>query len=351
MHRAASPLSALLAFLLLFGLGSIAFSGEKTLRILSWTDYFEPALISKFQRQFNCRVQIKNFESYHDMHAILRAGAAEYDLITPPQFMVQLLRERGMLMEINLSLVPNLANVDPDMLALGEKSGLMKHAVPYTRGVTGIGYDKWLVRDGGKSWGVLARADLAKRMMMLDDMRENMAVALLYLGHDPNTGEEAEIRAAADQLIAWKKNLVPYDMDQGKIGLASGDLLVVHGYNGDVGLAMLENQDVEFAVPREGATLSLDYFVIPVVAYRPDLAHAFVNFMLDVGNARANMEGILYAMPIPEALASLDESVSGSPSFTVSKEMLARCHIIRDLGEDNAIYAREWARVKAEGER
>ncbi len=345
MHRLAKP--PLVVYLLLLCVGSSALSGEKLLRVLSWTDYFEPALISKFQRQFNCRVQIKNFESYNDMHAILKTGAAEYDLITPPQFMVQLLRDRGMLMEINPSLVPNLPNLDRDILARGEQSGIAKHAVPYTRGVTGIGYNKWLVRDGGGSWGVLARSDLAGRMMMLGDMRENFAVALLYLGHDPNTGEETEIRAAADLLISWQKNLVRYDMDQGKLGLASGDLLVVHGYNGDVGLAMLENQDIEFAVPREGATMSLDYFVIPVVAYRPDLAHAFVNFMLEVENARLNMEGILYAMPVPEALEQLDEGVRGSPSFTLTKEVIARCHIIRDLGEDNAKYIREWARVKA----
>ncbi len=342
-----APRSLPLALFLIFALfAATALSGEKILRVLTWTDYLEPAVVSRFQREFACRVAVDIFAENDDMSSLLQLGMVEYDLIIPSQFVADILWQRGMLLELTPDLIPNRKNLDPEVVETAKENGDWKYAVPYTRVVSGIGYNRWLVRDGGRSWGIFSRKDLAGKMAMLDDMRVTLAAALLFLGHDPNTTKADEIRAAADQVIKWQQNGVRFDVDQSKFGLASGEFEVVHAYNGDIGLAMMDNPDIEFAVPREGATLNLDSFVIPVVAYRPDLAHAFINFLLDVDNARQNMEGILYAMPIPAALEGLDESLRGSPFFTISGEVLRRCHRLRDLGEDNVKYRREWERVK-----
>jgi spermidine/putrescine transport system substrate-binding protein len=73
--------------------------------------------------------------------------------------------------------------------------------------------------------------------------------------------------------------------------LTLGNIWVVHGYSNDIFQADLDAQAAKrkfrvlHALPKEGAVLALDSMVIHRSAPRPDLAHMFINFMLDGKNS------------------------------------------------------------------
>lgn len=320
--------------------------GPQILHLYTWSDYVDPDVIADFEKQNDCQVVIDYFDSNEAMYAKLKAGAAGYDLITPSSYMVAIMRNQGMITKLNQDQIPNHKYVDPAFLAVTEDPKMV-YSVPYARTVSGVGYSKSkLGEEVEPSWAVFGRTDLAKRMTLLNDMREAIGAALKYLGYSLNTLDDAELAEAQELLIKWKKNLAKFDVDEAKRGLGTGEFYAVHAYNGDVALVMMENDDISFFVPQEGSSLASDDFVIPVGSGNPALAHKFINYILEPQVAKRNMEGTRYYMPNPDALKMVSRDLTENPAFSVPQEVFVRCEIIRDLGADNQKYISVWDKVK-----
>jgi len=336
--------------LAMLALGAVIQSGcggkKPTLHFYTWADYIKPELVQRFEEEHGCRVIIDTFDSNEAMYAKLKAGATGYDLLNPSSYMVKLLQDQGMLQDLDPARLPNLANVDPDYLRIA-MDPKMKHSVPYMLTNTGIGYLASRVPDFEPSWGVFDRADLKGRMTMLNDMRETLGGALKFLGYSLNTTSEQELAAARDVVIRWKKNLAKFENEQYKTGLASGEFNLVHGYNGDILQVMESNEDIAFAVPREGTSISCDDLVIPKSAKEVALAHAFINFLHEPDVAAENTEFIGYLCPNAAAYPLLSEEIREDPSIFLEPEVKAKSEVIGDVGEALALYTKMWDQVKA----
>lgn len=317
-----------------------------TLHIYTWADYIKPDLVTRFEKQFGCRVSIDTFDSNEAAYAKLKAGASGYDLITPSSYMVKLMWQQGMLQPLNHNLLPNIVHVDRDYLKIALDKE-MHHSVPYMLTNTGFAYLKSKAGDVEPSWSVFDRADLAGRMTMLNDMRETIGAALKYLGFSLNTRDERELAAARDVVIRWKKNLAKFENEQYKTGLASGEFIVVHGYNGDILQVMQENDDIVFVAPREGISISCDDLVIPKDAKEVELAHAFINFLHDPEIAAENTEFIFFLCPNSASYRHLSREILDNPAIFLDPEVREKSEIIEDLGPDNAKYVKIWDEIKA----
>jgi len=316
------------------------------LSLYTWSDYIKPDLVRRFEREHGCRVVLDTFESNEAMYAKLKAGAAGYDLLTPSSYMVSLMHAQGMLRPIDHRLVPNLVNVDPDYLAIAVDR-TMDHSVPYMIVVSGIAYLEGRVKDVVPSWRMFGRADLAGRMTMFNDMRETIGAALKALGYSINSTSERELAEAEALALEWKKNIAKYDNEQYKIGLASGEFLLVHAWNGDVFQVRRENPAVRFFVPEEGTIISCDDLVIPADAREPALAHAFIDFLHDPAVAAENTVAIYYLCPNSASYPLLPAEIRDNPGIFLAPEIRAKSEMIADIGAANALYIKVWDRLKA----
>ena len=330
------------AILLLAGCGR----AKPVLSLYSWSDYIKPELIRRFEREHGCRVVLDTFESNEAMYAKLKAGASGYDLLTPSSYMVSLMHAQGMLRRLDHSLLPNIGHVDPDYLAIAVDR-TMDHSVPYMLVISGIAYLEGRVRDVVPSWRMFGRTDLAGRMTMFNDMRETIGAALKTLGYSINTTSAEELAAAEALLVEWKRNIAKYDNEQYKIGLASGEFLLVHAWNGDVFQVRKENPDIRFFVPEEGTIISCDDLVIPADAREPVLAHAFIDFLHDPAVAAENTVAIYYLCPNKDSYPLLPAEIRDNPGIFVRPEIRAKSEVIADIGAANALYVAVWDRLKA----
>lgn len=319
---------------------------QPVLHIYNWADYLKPELVQRFEQENGCKVVIDTFDSNEAMYAKLKAGASGYDLIFPSSYMVKIMFNQDMLQPINHNLVPNLVNIDSEYLKIAMDRE-MHHSVPYMLTNTGLAYLKSKVSDFKASWSMLDRPDLKGRMTMLNDMRETIGAALKSLGFSLNTLDERELAAARDVVIRWKKNLAKFENEQYKTGLASGEFLLVHGYSGDILQVQAENEDIAFAVPEEGTSISCDDMVIPKDAKNAELAHKFINFLHDPNVAAENTVFISYLCPNRASYQFLNEDILQNPAVFLKPEIQEKCEVIDDLGENNAKYTKIWDEIKA----
>ena len=341
-HAACLSILLLFAFVFAGGCGK----SRPVLSVYTWADYFNPEILKRFERENGCRVVIDTFESNEAMYAKLKAGAAGYDILTPTSYMVSVMFDQDMLLRLDRDRLPNISHVDPEFLKITIDKA-MDHSVPYMLVNSGIAYLEGRVKDVRPTWNMFDRTDLRGRMTMFNDMRDSIGAALKSLGYSINTVDERELREAEAVLLRWKKNLAKFDNEQYKFGLASGEFLLVHAWNGDVFQVRKENPDVRFFVPEEGTIISCDDLVIPKSARQPGLAHALINFLHDPKVAAENSNFIYYLCPNKDAYPLLSPEIRENPGIFMKPEIMARSEIIANLKDKTALYVKLWDRVKS----
>jgi spermidine/putrescine transport system substrate-binding protein len=319
--------------------------GKQTLTIFTWADYLSDEAKASFEKANNCTVVIDTFDSNEAMLAKLESGATGYDILVPSSYAVQALKRKDMVQALDHSKLPNLKNVDSAYLskALDPK---MEFSVPYMLAPTCLCYLASKVQNPEESWSMLDRTELKGRITLLDDMREVLGAALKFLGHSLNSVDPAQLAAARDIAIRWKKNIAKFENEQYKTGIASGEFYLVQGYAGDLIQASAENDDMRIFVPKEGTCFSCDDLCIPKSAKNVELAHAFINHLTDASVAAENMEFNGYRAPNSAAYPTLSEDFRGSPVLFPPDELFAKCEPIGDLGDKLHLWTAEWDKVK-----
>ena len=333
--------------LALFG---IAGCGPKkpTLHLYTWSDYIDPDLVASFEKANQCRVKIDTFDSNETMYAKVLAGSSRYDIIFPSSYQVSLMSERGMLLPLDKSKLPNVAAHFDETYKGVILNPEMTYNVPYAITFTGIAYRKDKVGGAEISWASFDDPAFKGRSSLLNDFRETIGAALKSLGYSLNSTNSTELQQACEVVVRWKKNIAKFDNEQYKTGIASGEFVLGHGYSGDVAQVMLEDPDnIGFAFPKEGFTSACDEMVIPKTAQEVGLAHTFINFMYDPGNAAKNIQFICAIMPNREAITKLPEKYRNNPAIIPPSDILSRAEVLRDLGSANALYSKIWDTIKA----
>jgi spermidine/putrescine transport system substrate-binding protein len=323
-----------------------SWASADTLHLYTWADYISPEIVEKFEKQHGCEVVIDTFDSNESMYAKLKAGATGYDLVFPTAYMIQVMHAEGLLQNLDHAKLPNLPNIDTAVLAKVIDTK-MEHSVPYTFAYAALAIRKDKIKGAEPSYALFDRASLAGRVTLLDDMRESIGAALKSLGHSINTRDDAQLAAAQEVLIRWKKQLARFDNEGYKAGIDSAEFHLVHGYSGDLFQVQMENPKVEILIPREGVTIGCDEMVIPKTAKQTALAHALINFLLDPDIAAENMEWMGYYCPNTPAKAKLSADFLENPAITIPADLAAKCEVIQDLGPDLAKYSKVWDAVKA----
>lgn len=321
-------------------------SAQTKLHVYTWADYLNPDVVEAFEKEFECKVVIDTFDSNEAMYAKLKAGAAGYDVVFPSSYIIKTMAAENMLEPLYASLLPNKTNVDAEVLGMIADSK-MEHSVPYTLSYTVVAWRKDKIKDMTPTWALFDRADLKPRLTLLNDMRETLGAALKFLGHSLNTKDQAQIDAARDVVIGWKKNIAKFENEQYKGGVDSGEFHAVMGYSGDLFQVVEENPKVDILFPKEGVAMTSDEMAIPVGAPQKELAHKFINYLLDAEVSSENMEWMGYLCPNVPAKKLVSAEFLAHPAVAVPDEVKSKIEVITDVGADLAKYTKAWEEIKA----
>lgn len=322
-------------------------AGPTELNVYIWTNYHSPAMVERFEKEHNAKVQIDTYDNNEVIEQKLQSGAAAYDVVVPTDYMVASLTKQDLLLELDESKLPNLRHLDPVLDRVKELTG-KRTGVAYLWGTTGFAYRADKVSEKLDSWSAVFDPKYKGRIVMLDDMRECFGAALRVLGKDANSGEQADLDLAKKKLQDQKPLLLAYDSSDFAGKIQAGDGWVVQGYSGELANVARESKGtIVYVVPKEGATLAVDNLAIPKASKHADLAHAFINFMMDpeVAADTTNVTG--YATANRAAREKIKPELVNDPAVYPSDEVLKNCQPIKDLGEKTPAYDAAWTEVKA----
>ncbi len=326
---------------------------DKELNLFAWSEYVPQAVLDRFAEQYGVQVNYDTYASNEELLAKLRAGGSRYDVIVPSDYLVTLLREQDMLLPLDKAQLPNMVNLDPSYLGLEFDPG-NDHSVPYQWGTTGIAVNTANVDPPIATFADLWRPDLKERLVVLDDQREMLGIALVQLGFDRNSTDPEQLAAARDKLMALKPNIKAFDSDSPKTLLLSGEVDAGVVYNGEAALSERENPFIRYVLPEDGCGLWFDNLAIPKSAPHPAAAHAFIDFMLEPENSALITRDFPYSNPnqagldfVRERWPELWQAYEASPATNPPPEIIARCQTIEDVGDALPLYGDMWTAVKA----
>lgn len=318
------------------------------LQLFIWEEYIDPEVLAEFEKETGIKVVESNYGSNEEMLAKVQASGGGYDLVVPSDYAVQLMARQGLLAPLDKAKLPNLQHLNPRFSNPVYDPGL-QYSVPYLWGMTGIAYLTDRVDPAPESWAALfdpvQAAKYAGLISILDDNREALGCALLYLGLSPNSTDPVEIRRAGDVLRAQKAFVQKYDSESFEDSLAAGSTVLIQGWSGETIVAQGENENVRFVLPREGALLFVDNIAILASSKQQDAAMALINFLNRPDIAARICNFVMYATPNQAALPEVDAALRNSPVFQMPPP--ERTHMLLDLGDEVLqVYEQVWSEVK-----
>lgn len=315
--------------------------------VYMWSEYIDPALVERFQKETGLKVVLDTYENTETMMSKLSSAGDQYDVVVVSDHAVRTLSGKGAFLPLDLSKVPNAGNVmarfrRPAYDAEG------KWSLPYQWGTMGLVYRKDKLPGFVPSWSaVLDPARQPGPVVLIDSMRDLMAAALISKGYSPNTKSADELKAAGDLLASARtRRMTGFYGSPDSVGkVVGGDAWVGIAYNGDALTRLDDNTD--FAAPREGTILWVDAMTIPAKAPNPEGALRFINFILaaDVGAQLSNF--LSYATPNEASLPLIEAEVRGDARVYPSDAELAGMVMLEDVREATTLYDQVWTRVKA----
>jgi spermidine/putrescine transport system substrate-binding protein len=103
--------SCLIAIGLVAGPGIALADGE--LNIFNWGDYTNPDLVKKFEKAYNVKVSVTDYDSNDTALAKIRAGGHGFDIVVPSAQFVPIWIKEGLLLETRPDRMDNFKNMDP----------------------------------------------------------------------------------------------------------------------------------------------------------------------------------------------------------------------------------------------
>ena len=328
---------------------------DVTINVYNWGQYIAEGdddsidVIDEFEKAYpNIHVNYTTYDSNETMYSKLKTGGISVDVIIPSDYMIARMIDEDMLLPLNFDNIPNYQYVD-EAYRNTSYDPENQYSIPYTWGTVGIIYNTTMVEPGEdmETWDVLWNEKYAGDILMFDNPRDTIGIALKKLGYSYNTTDAAQITAAVDLLMEQKPLVQAYVMDDIFEKLEGGNAAIGVYYYGDF-LTMYEsNEDLAFALPREGTNRYVDAMCIPKGCENQENAEAFINFMCSTQAGLKNCEETWYSTPLLSVRKELDAEVVDDPFAYPDQDFMDnQCETFACLpAQIRTLYNDQWVRL------
>lgn len=335
---------------------------DNVVNVYNWSDYIAEDTIANFEAKTGIKVNYDVYDNNEIVDAKLLAGSSGYDIVVPSGNFLERQIKAGLILQLDKSKLTNLGNLDPAVMATAAgQDPDNAHGVPYMINTIGYGYNVAKVTAAlGESapvdsWDLIFKPEYAEKVAscgisLLDSPSEVMGIALHYLGLDPNSESEEDLKKAEELLNSIKPHIRYFHSSQYIDDLGNGEICVALGYSGDIFIASdnaADGVEINYVIPKEGAATLFDFLAIPADAPHPEAAHAFINYILEPEVVADITNYVFYANPNLASLPFVDEEVKSNPGIYPPAETLEKAFVMKAHSPDfEEVLTRTWTRIK-----
>lgn len=311
-----------MTFLKTLGAATVAVSllalpakAEGTLSVYHWFEYIPQELLDKFTKETGISVKMDTYDSNESLLASLKGGTlGSYDVAVPGDYMVQILKDEGMLDTFESSELKNFGNIDETWLNVPFDNG-RKHSIPYQWGTTSFAVNRDVFKGDINTTDILfSPPDALKgKINMLDSQGEVILMGQLHLGLKQCSSSKDDLKKLDALLQGAKQHWASFGSDTAKEVLVSGDAAVGQIWNGFSAKARVEGANIEYAYPKQGYVAWMDNVVLLKNAPNRAAALKFMDFLLVPENAAAVTNYAQYAAGVKGVKPFLSKELQTSP--------------------------------------
>ncbi len=321
-----------------------------TLNVFNWGEYIADGVdgsldaIEVFEELTGIDVNYDNFESNETMYSKLVSGAVSYDIIIPSDYMIQRLKDEGMLRKLDFTKIPNYKYIDNKYKGLYfDKND--EYSVPYTVGMTGLIYNSKMVKGEVDSWSVMWDKKYSGEILTFNNSRDAFSIAQFLLGQSVNSTNKADWDKAAEKLIEQNPLLQARVMDEVFTKMSGSNAAMAPYYAGDFYNMYEDNKDLRFCYPKEGVNIFVDSICVPHNAENFEAAMMFINFLLEPEIALQNAERICYTSP--HTAVVVDDRYSFKNDEILYPSVYPKTQFYENIDKDTRkYYEKLWEEVK-----
>lgn len=333
---------------------------QEVLRILGWPSYFTPELTAAFQKANNCRLEVTPIGTPDDTMLFLRAGGVGfYDIAVPSIGLVDPLGAAGLLAELDATAIPSFGGLFPQFQALPAESMGRRYGIPMIWGTLALVYAPDELAGPPAAWMDLQDAAFARSLIMPDDGLGHFWIWNWALGaQDPTRVSIGSLDRTTNLLIQLKRR-------QAQVFAASNYDAMMQVANGRGSVATVGWQmapllttsgqrTLATALPDPGGASFCDCIALVAGSHDPELAQAFIAYMLNAETQRDLIDATRWATVAREAPPMIQPDIAALYDYDQLDQWLARAPVrgyppVTDDGSGLATYldwVLAWDRVR-----
>ena len=328
---------------------------EASLGLLVWEGYADESAVHDFEQSHHCKISPSYMGSSDELVAKLRGGSASnYDVISPSSDVATSIARTGLAAPLDLSKLPSYSQLSSKLrdLPLAKANGQV-YGVPFMWGPNPLLYDTTVFAKAPDSWTIFWDPKYKGKISVWDDL-STLYMAAQILGYD-KPDPALLYNLTDEQLAAVKKKLLELKPNIRKIWSTGGELTNLFE-NHEIVLAMgwpLNTNDLRKAhfpigetIPKENTTGWIDHLMITAASAHKELAHDFLEYMIEAKTQKRVTDRTHYTPANPGAAQFLTPDEIKSLHLDNPDAYMQRIYFWQDVGR-RAKYNEIWNEVKA----
>ncbi|MEI3612418.1 ABC transporter substrate-binding protein [Pseudogracilibacillus sp. SO30301A] len=302
-------------------------TGEKELadklNIFNWADVIPQEVLNEFEEEFGVEVVYSTYSSEQEMMAKIKSGTVPYDVVFPSTGTFIIMKEQGLLQELDMENIPNFENLSEIWTDRPDDPG-DKYSIPVAYGTNGIIYNTEKIKEKPTSWEDLWDPKYKGHVLVSDDPQELFGMALQSLGYDIGNPTEEQVKEAAKKIEDLVPNVLAFDPNPEPQFMSEQAWI---GYTVCAGASVAHIQGFEkldCVLPKEGGLKWHTSAVIPNTSKEKYTAEVFLNWYLRPEISLEMVKSFPYPSPNEEAAKLYTDEMKKLPSLSTTDEDLKK---------------------------